>query len=117
MSTHSSPTTLASQALAAGGTATSATIDNTAGYGAVITAQVTNGATGPTAPCMVYLEISTDGSNFFIRENGAADVYASGVFTFCFDIPPPVLYVRVRFNGNTGQSVTVAAQTHLMTGG
>lgn len=99
----------------AGSTTNSSAVVLTTAYGAAITAQITNGATGPTAACAAILQVSEDGgTNWREWARGVAGTANSGAYTFSFDVPPAVLRCRVQFTGNTGQTVTVAAQAHVL---
>ena len=48
----------ASASNAAGATATSSYIDIAADYDVVVVGQITNGATGPTIACSVFIEVA-----------------------------------------------------------
>jgi uncharacterized membrane protein len=89
--------------------------DLTTAYGAVITAKVTNGATGPTIACVVEIDYSVDGTTWKIAQQVTASLGNSVVATFVFEIPVKVMWVRIGFGGNTGQAVTVEAQIHVVT--
>lgn len=115
-STHSSGSLQTSTTLAAGGTQTSNTLDNTTGYGALITAKVTNGGTGPSTACVVTLNVSPDGTTFYFKESQAAGTTASTVYPFFFDVPLHAVKAQLVFSGTTGQSVTVEAQYQQTTG-
>ncbi|GAC1332151.1 MAG: hypothetical protein NVSMB20_03260 [Bradyrhizobium sp.] len=114
--THASGTLQASISLAAGGTQTSGTLDNSTGYGAIITARVTNGATGPTAGCVVTLNVSPDGTTWYQWAQQTAGVAASGVYPLAFRVEPETLKAQIVFNGTSGQAVTVDAQYQQLTG-
>jgi hypothetical protein len=83
--------------------------------GAVITALVTNGATGPTIPCTVEIDFSTDGSTWKVAQQLFAALGNSVATPFIFEINRNVMWVRIGFGGNTGQAVTVEAQIHVTT--
>lgn len=100
----------ASASVAAAGSNTSSAIDLTTEKGCVITAKITNGATGPTVPCTCYIEVSNDNTNWKIWRSGQGDTTASIVRTFAFTLPKEIMYARVRFTDNTVQAVTVEAQ-------
>lgn len=93
----------------AGSTTTSSSLDLRTAYGAVITAMITNGGTGPTVGCSVTINISSDNSAWKQFATATAGTANSGVYRFVFDIPPPVMYAQAVFTGNTGQTVTVEA--------
>ena len=73
----------------------------------LVTAKVTNGATGPTIPCTFTLEVSHDNTNWKTFVAATAQLGNSVVTEWAVDLPPTVAYVRSKFGGNTGQSVTV----------
>lgn len=100
---------------AAGATKNSTAIDLSTAYGAVITALITNGGTGPTLPCAATLQISPDGSTWKTWAQGTAGLTASAAYSFAWEVPPPVMQARVSFSGNTGQAVTVEAQAQALT--
>jgi hypothetical protein len=92
-----------------GGTTTSTSLNLTTAYGAVITAKITNGGTGPTIACSVTVNISSDNSTWKPFARATAGTANSGVYDYVFDLPAPVMYAQVVFTGNTGQAVTVEA--------
>lgn len=102
----------ASASNSAGGSTTSSAVDLTTKLGGTLTAKITNGASGPTIGCSVYLEVSHDNSAWKEFARGMAGVTANAVYPFAFDIPPSILYARTRFQDNTGQPVTVESQLH-----
>jgi hypothetical protein len=107
---------LSSTTNAAGSTTTSSSENVTTAYGASVTWQITNGSTAPTLPCSAQLKISGDGSTWELYQQESAGVAASTVYQGEFDLPDSVMYFEVVFTGNTGQSVTVAAQAEIVTG-
>ncbi len=115
-STHSASTILASISNAAAATKTSSTVNKSTGYDAIITAKVTNGATGPTVACTVTVNVSPDGTTFYVWVQGTASTVANAITPFGWDLSPAIMYYNVVFSGNTGQAVTVEAQTQITTG-
>lgn len=105
----------ASASNTAGSTTTSSTLDLTTAYGAVITAKVTNGGTGPTIACTATLNISPDGSTWYFWAAQTAGVTNSGVYPMTFVVPPEAIKAQIVFNGNTAQTVTVEAQYQALT--
>lgn len=104
---------------AAGATAYGATFPTN--YGVSGVARITNGGTPPTTPCGVYLDFSADGSAWVNGPMiGVADLVANSVTAVPFAIGvgsgADWAYYRVRFTGNTGQSVTVQADASTTTG-
>lgn len=114
--TKGSSTLQTSTSNAASSTTTSSSLDMSTYYSAVITAQITNGATGPTLACNATVNISPDGTTWYQWAQGTAGVAASTTYPFGWDIPPGVLHAQVVFTGNTGQAVTVAAQAQYISG-
>lgn len=107
--TKSASTIQASASNTAGSTTTSSSLDLRTAYGAVITAMITNGSTGPAVGCSVTINISSDNSTWKQFATATAGTANSGVYRFVFDIPAPVMYLQAVFTGNTGQTVTVEA--------
>ncbi len=114
MATHTYTVLQSSTSVVAAGTLTSATANLTANYGAVITVQITNGATGPTLPCIASLQVAGNTTDFYPAYSGVADITNSATTTFFWEIPPGVMYARVQFSGHTGQAVTAAAQIQIL---
>lgn len=84
--------------------------------GAIVYGKITNGATGPTLPARVSLQISRDGTNDFIDTGlgctgGTAN---NGTFDFAIQVPIEAAYWRLSITGNTGQSVTISAWYDLL---
>jgi hypothetical protein len=87
------------------------------GYGTTLVCMVTNGATGPTIACSVYVDFATDGSGTNLVQSaitlGTAGVTNAGVYRFTVGLgvgnQGDAPYYRVRFTGNTAQTVTVQA--------
>lgn len=104
--TKTARTLVSSQSVNAGNTA-SGTLDLTTRFGALLTAKIANGATGPTAPCQVTIETSSDGTTYrelVVLEAGTAN---NGVYTFNVDLPASVMHAKATFDGHTDQAVTV----------
>jgi hypothetical protein len=110
--TKSAVTFQASATNAAAATTTGSAVDLTTALGALITAEITNGATGPTIACDFVVEVSNDNSDWMEYTRATAGTANNGVYTFSVELPPTVMYARVKFTGNTGQSVTVEADGH-----
>lgn len=94
---------------AAGATATGTAVDLTTKYGALITGLLTNGGTGPTIAPTAYVEVSGDNTNWKQFYAVGGDTTASSITPYSCEIPPGVMYARVRVTGNTGQAVTCEA--------
>lgn len=95
----------------AGNTTTGSWINLTTKYEARLSGLITNGGTGPTVACSMIVDLSPDnGTTIYSGAGGQfqAGTTASTTYTGAF---PDFAgwYVRVRFTGNTGQSVTVQA--------
>jgi len=105
----------ASASNAAAGTTTSGY--QAIGYGTTLVCMVTNGATGPTIACSVYVDFATDGSGTNLIQTaitlGTAGVANNGIYRFTIGLgignEGDAPYYRVRFTGNTAQAVTVQA--------
>lgn len=100
------------QSLTAGaGDTTSGVQTIDAGYGAALHIKLTNGATGPTIPAQVQIQVSGDNSEFYdfggplIGGTGNNEVRSWGGIV----IPIGVEYVRLVAGSNTVQAVTVDA--------
>lgn len=108
--TKTAKTLLASTSNAAGGGTNGTEWNCSTNYGGVVCGKITNGATGPTIGCdfVVYIGEATGIKREFSRQT--AGVANNGVQDFTSpEIPPGVLFVNVRFEGNTAQAVTVEA--------
>jgi len=99
----------------AGSTTTGSGLDLTTAYGGLFTAKITNGGTGPTLPCSLFIDVSGNNSDWKLFRQYQAGVTSSAVYEFAMEIPQATMYVRSRFTGNTGQSVTVEAFLHELT--
>jgi len=110
--TKSNRTAVSSQSCSAGGSVTGS--GQTIGYGVSGVASITNGGTGPTVTCGVYLDFSDDNSTWTTGPLiGLGDTVNSSVtyvpYSLGIGAGGDWAYYRVRFTGNTGQAVTVAA--------
>ncbi|MBI1373907.1 MAG: hypothetical protein GC159_14385 [Phycisphaera sp.] len=105
----------ASATNAADATTTGSTIDLTTALGLTVTAKVTNGPTGPITGCRFVVELSHDSTDWKTFSEQVAGTDNDGVYEFVVDVPAPVMYLRSRFTGNTGQGVTVEAFGHELT--
>ena len=93
----------------AAGTTTGTAFDLSSALGALLTAKITNGGTGPTIAASVKVYTSADNTNFKLFATLTGDVTASSVNEWPVDIPPTVKYVRADVTGNTAQAVTCEA--------
>lgn len=113
--TKTARTIRSSTTLTAGNTDNGTAVTLTSAFGGLVTAKVTNGATGPTIGCTAYFEVSVDNSAWKVVQAATAAVANSAVTEWGWDVPPSVMYARVRFTGNTAQSVTIEAFMHELT--
>ena len=96
-------------------TVTSSTLDNSTGYGAIITAKVTN-ATAPTTGCTATLNVSPDGTTWYQWASMTAGVIASTSYPMQFRVEPDTIKAQITFGGVAGTAVTVEAQYEQTTG-
>lgn len=108
-STKTAKTFQTSASNTAGSTTTGSTVSLTTSYGCLMTAKITNGATGPTVACDFIVEVSNDNFSSDTKEvyRATASITNSAVHYFAFELPASVMYARSKFSGNTGQTVTV----------
>lgn len=100
---------------------TTTTSGQSTGYGTSGVAKITNGGTGPTVACSVYLDWSADNTTFYSGPSiGSGDTVASSVTLIPYSLGigsgGDWAYYRLRFTGNTGQSVTVEAEDSTTSG-
>lgn len=108
--TKSSGQSRSSTSCSAGGSATGSGV--AIGYGISGVAKITNGGTGPTVACGLYLDFSADNSTWVTGPLvGLGDTANSAVtyipFSLGIGAGGDFAYFRTRFTGNTGQAVTV----------
>lgn len=105
---------LTSQTLGAGATITGSAFDLREKFGTAVFGKMTNGANAPTVGPLFIVQVSTDNFDLDTQEvfRGIGDTTALSVTTLLFRIPPEVLYARIRFENNDGQSITVEATGH-----
>lgn len=110
------------QTLTAGaGNTNSSWIDLSAVYGSLIDIKLTNGATGPTVPAQVQVQVAADynaGSPTLITNFGGPCVSTSvnsDVQYFSVEIPIGAEAVRLVAGSNTAQNVTVDADISTVT--
>lgn len=99
----------------AGGTTTSGAVDLSTALGMVVVGRITNGATGPTAGCAMEVQVSTDGSTWRTFSKQTAGTDDSESYDFIVELPAAVMQMRVVFEGNTDEAVTVEAVGHELT--
>jgi hypothetical protein len=87
------------------------------GYGATVTAKITNGASPPAVGCTIELQISTDGVNWRYYDQMIGDIVASSGGTGTFQrLAPEIQYVSAIAYGNTNFAVTVDGEISKLTG-
>ena len=101
-----------SQTLTAGaGATTSSAVDLVDGYGAALNIKIANGATGPTVPAEVSIQVSADDTTYF-KFGGSlvAGTTNNGTYEWGgIDIPIGNKYLKLVAGTNTGQDVTIDA--------
>lgn len=115
LATKTARTFQSSASNGAGATTTGSAVTLTTALGCLITAKITNGATGPTVGCDFVVEVSNDNSAWKTYSRQTVGVANNAVAEFTVDLPPATMYARSKFTGNTGQSVTVEAFGHELT--
>ncbi len=109
--TKTAQTVQASATNTAGSTTTSSAF--AIGYGISGLAMVTNGATGPTVACDFVIDVSNDGGTTWFEWSRQTSGLGNNIVTrFAFSLAlagsgGDWTHYRVRFVGNTAQSVTV----------
>jgi len=87
-------------------------------YGGIITAKITNGASGPTIPCRINVLISHEtalpsagsaGSDWKTLASFTATTTNNAVLEQYWTFGPETRHLEIEFTGNTGQTVTVEA--------
>jgi len=115
MAATKSRTELLAATLTAGaGDTSSAWIDLSAIYGAIISIQLTNGGTGPTLPAQVEIEVANNYNAGvptipveLITVIGGVTI--AGVYEWHVPIDLATAAVRINAGSNTGQDVVIAA--------
>ena len=113
------PATLLASVACVPGTPQRATRSMLGKLGGLVTAKITNGATGPTVQCVATLLVAhTTGSTPTAAGEGAdwktlavlggGGSTNSAVSTFSYEVPP-CCHLEIEFAGNTVQNVTVEA--------
>lgn len=93
----------------AGATSTGTALNHTTAYGGLITAKITNGATGPTVAATVNVYVSGDNSNWKLWASALSTLGNAIITEFTFFLPATAMYSRVDVTGNTVQAVTCEA--------
>lgn len=91
------------------------------GWDALLTAKITNGATGPTTACQIRLYVAhttgatpavgAEGADWkLVRTVGYGPLAANQSMPFAFEIPLHASHYQIEFSGHTGQAVTVSLE-------
>ena len=112
--TKTARTLVSSQSVAAGNSV-NGTLDLSTRFGALLTAMITNGATGPTVPCQLKIETSSDDTTWYEYLTVEAGNANSGKYTYNIDLPASVINVRATFGQHTDQAVTVVCVAQELT--
>lgn len=107
-----------SATLTAGAGDTVATgVDLTAVYAAAYLLKLTNGATGPTVPAQIQVQVSADNSTWYNHGGPlVGSTVNSAVSSWVVELPPSALYARTVSGSNTGQNVTLNTDVVELTG-
>jgi len=110
------------QTLTAGAADTNGTwIDLSAVYAAIVDIKLTNGATGPTVPAQVQVQVAADynaGSPTLVTNYGGPCISTTtnnDVQYFSVEIPIGAAAIRLVAGSNTAQNVTVDADISKVT--
>lgn len=103
---------------AANGTTTSPAIDLRNFYSMALYIKVTNGATGPTLPAEVQIQVSADGTEWYNNGGALSSTLGNGIITQwgSIQLADAVNYARLVGSGNTGQAVVLKADISYITG-
>ncbi len=97
---------------------TGTAVDLSTGYGAQLDIKLTNGATGPTVPAQVQIEVANDTAGTLYVKYGGPLVGVttnSAVSSWSVDLPASVARVRLVSGSNTVQNVTLDADISQVT--
>jgi hypothetical protein len=98
---------------------TSAAVDLSANYGAIVDIRLTNGGTAPTVAAQVQVQVAADAAGtLWVNFGGplGGSTTANAVSSWSVDIPIGVAAVRTVSGSNTGQAVTLDADVSGVTG-
>jgi len=104
---------------ASAGNVNSTAIDLSAGYGAQLDIQITNGGTGPTIAGQAQIQVANDVAGTLFTNFGGpltGGVSNNGVSSWSIDIPIGVARLRIVSGSNTGQATTLDADISQVTG-
>ena len=111
--------TLVASASNAAGATVRGTLDLRTAFGGLLTARITNGATGPTVQgvCNVLVAhnggatptAGSQGTDWKLLYTFGGGTTANALTELPIQIPQGVMHLEVEFTGNTGQAVTVEA--------
>ncbi len=104
---------------AGAGNVTGTAQDLSTSYGSQVDIQLTNGATGPTVPAQVQIQVANDVSGtLFVNYGGplVGSTTNSAVTSWSIDVPIAVARLRLVSGSNTGQNVTLDSDISQVTG-
>lgn len=104
---------------AGAGNVTSATTDVTASYETTVDIKLTNGATGPSVPAQVQVQVAADsGGTLFVDYGGplVGGTSNNGVSSWSVLLPMSVAAFRIVSGSNTVQNVTLDCDYDRVTG-
>lgn len=117
MTTKAAAVLQSSTSNAATGTTTSSVLDVRAIPKSSVLVRIVNGGAGPTVGCTARVDLSPDGTLWYLGAGGAYQAGAanSGEYGASFSLDEDAMYVRVVFFGNTVNAVTVQAHVTSLT--
>lgn len=92
--TKASGTIFASTAVGAAVTNTGSSVNLTAVYGGEFVWKITNGASAPTTPPTMKIQVSPDATNWYDKYIISGDITASSVNSGSYPCPVGVMYAR-----------------------
>ena len=110
----------AAQSLTGGaGPTTSSKITTTDAYAILLMVKLTNGATAPTTPAQVQVQLTADSSSeVWYNHNGplVGSAANSGVESWAFELPAGTMYLQLVATHGDDQDVTINADISELTG-
>jgi hypothetical protein len=113
--TKSATTILASQPVGAAATVTGSGIDLTAGYGGEFVWKITNGASAPTTPPTIEIQVSPDNSNWYRKQLITGDTVANSANSQALPCSVGTMYARAIFIGGATNGSTMACMLEQVT--
>lgn len=96
---------------AAAGDTTATGVDLRTTYAALYAIKLTNGATGPTIPAQVQVQVSADDSGYYNFGGPLVGGTANNaVSSWTVELPSAAKYARTVSGSNTGQNVALATE-------